>query len=82
MSLLKMLMNQEDKEQLENKIKETFLTPEKFTMEIERIVSENSELNYIDAIIHYCEQKEVELETILKLITKPLKKKLEVPYFK
>ena len=34
-------------------------------------------MNYIDAIIHYCDENEIELETVPKLISKPLKEKLK-----
>ena len=35
-----------------------------------------TKLNYIDAIIQYCEDNEIELESVGKLINKPLKEKL------
>jgi hypothetical protein len=34
-------------------------------------------MNYIDAIIHYCEMNDIEIETVPKLISKPLKEKLK-----
>ena len=34
-------------------------------------------MKYIDAIIHFCEQNSVELESIPKLISKPLKEKIK-----
>ena len=34
-------------------------------------------MNYIDAIIHFCEQNSIELDTINKLVSKPLKEKLK-----
>jgi hypothetical protein len=55
-----------------------FLTPSKFTEEIERIVKDSGGLvNYIDAIVAYCEDNQVELETVPKLLTKPLKEKIK-----
>ena len=38
---------------------------------------ESKNMNYIDAIIHYCEKNEIELELVPKLISKPLKDKLK-----
>ena len=61
--------------ELEQAIESKFLTPQKFAMEIEKIVSEE-ELNYIDAICHYCEKNGLEIESVTKLISKPLKEKL------
>ncbi len=65
----------EPKDELEKAIESKFLTPQKFAMEIEKIVSEE-ELNYIDAICHYCEKNGLEIESVTKLISKPLKEKL------
>jgi hypothetical protein len=43
---------------------------------VEKIAHENS-MNYIDAIVHYCETNEIEIESVSKLISKPLKEKLK-----
>jgi len=60
------------KETLEDK----FMTTAKFSQEVEKIVYEYS-MNYIDAIIHYCELNDIEIESVSKLISKPLKEKLK-----
>ena len=52
------------------------MTPSKFAIEIEKIVS-NEKLNYIDAIVHYCEVNELEVDSITKLVSKPLKERLK-----
>lgn len=52
------------------------MTAAKFSQEVEQIAYENS-MNYIDAIIHYCEKNEIEIESVPKLISKPLKEKLK-----
>jgi len=56
-------------------IKTKFLSPEKFALDIEKYVHENN-CDYIEGIINYCEQNNIEIETIPKLISKPLKEKL------
>lgn len=65
---------------IDNEIKEIlkakFLTPDRFSLDIERYVRDN-QCNYIEGIVQYCEENEIELETISKLITKPLKEKLK-----
>ncbi len=65
---------------MENKvktvIKEKFLCPQKFAQDIESIVK-ISKISYIDAIISYCEENSIEIETVPKLISKPLKEKLK-----
>lgn len=60
------------KEILEDK----FMTTAKFSQEVEKIAHEQS-MNYIDAIVHYCETNEIEIESVPKLISKPLKEKLK-----
>ena len=60
------------KEQIEDK----FLTPTKFSLEIERLVKKsNGLITYIEAVVTYCQENEIELETVPKLI-KPLKERL------
>lgn len=54
-----------------------FLSAAKFSEIIESIVKNNSEMNYIDAIIYYCEENNVEIESISKLVSKPLKEKIK-----
>ena len=66
----------EPSKELEKVIESKFLTPQKFAIEIEKIVV-NEELNYIDAILHYCDSNSLEIESITKLISKPLKERLK-----
>lgn len=64
------------KTELERVLEEKFITPTKFSYEIERIVIREG-LNYIDAILHFCDKNNVEIESIPKLMTKPLKERLK-----
>ena len=66
----------EPNKELEKVIEKKFLTPSKFAMEIETIVA-NENMNYIDAICYYCEINELEIESVTKLVSKPLKEKLK-----
>ena len=34
-------------------------------------------MNYIDAIVHFCEQNNIDVESVPKLISKPLKEKIK-----
>ena len=65
------------KQELERVLEEKFLTPIKFSMKIEETVLKEK-MNYIDAIIFYCEKEGIEVDSISKLMTKPLKEKLKV----
>jgi len=66
----------ETNKELEQVIEDKFLTPSKFSLEIEKIVAEEN-CNYIDAICHYCEINSIEVESVTKLISKPLKERLK-----
>ena len=66
----------EPAKELEQVIESKFLTPQKFAIEIEKIVAEE-QFNYIDAIVHYCEINSLEVESVTKLISKPLKERLK-----
>ena len=66
----------EPNKELEKVIEKKFLTPQKFAIEIESIVA-NQEMNYIDAICYYCEINNLEIESVTKLVSKPLKEKLK-----
>lgn len=57
-------------------LEDKFMTSVKFSQDVEKIAYENS-MNYIDAILFYCEKNEIELDTVPKLISKPLKEKLK-----
>ena len=64
----------EDK--LDDVIKEKFLCKQRFTDEVEQLVKTYN-INYIDAIITFCEENKIELQAVSKLITKPMKEKLK-----
>ena len=59
---------------LKKEIEKKFITSEKFSQDVEQIVLKEK-MNYIDAILHYCEENSVEIESIPKLMNKPLKEK-------
>jgi hypothetical protein len=54
-----------------------FMTAARFSQDVEKLVLNNNDMNYIDAVIHYCETNEIEIESVSKLISKPLKEKLK-----
>ena len=66
----------ERNKELEKVMEKKFLTAAKFSMEIETIVA-NEKINYIDAICQYCEMNDIEVDSITKLISKPLKERLK-----
>ena len=63
--------------ELEKALEDKFFCPSKFAQEIENLVQVNVEMNYIDAIVYFCEQNNIDVESVPKLISKPLKEKLK-----
>ena len=63
-------------EDIENK----FMTSTKFAGEIEKLVSDNADMNYIDAIVHFCEQNSIEVDSINKLVPNLLKRNLSMTH--
>ena len=63
--------------ELEKALESKFFCPARFAQEIETLVYENKSMNYIDAIIHFCEQNSIDIESVPKLIPKPLKEKIK-----
>jgi len=54
-----------------------FFCPSRFSQEIEALVKRNADMNYIDAIVHFCEENNIDVESVPKLISKPLKEKIK-----
>tara|TARA_B100001250_G_C19529488_1_gene669695 strand:+ start:110 stop:370 length:261 start_codon:yes stop_codon:yes gene_type:complete len=63
--------------ELEKVMESKFFCPAKFAEQIESLVLENKEMNYIDAIVFFCEQNNIDVESVPKLISKPLKEKIK-----
>lgn len=66
------------KENLNDILEQKFMTAAKFSMEIENLKKiSHGTMNYIECIIHFCAENNIEVETVSKLISKPLKEKLK-----
>ena len=63
--------------ELEKVLASKFFCPAKFAENIESLVLENKDMNYIDAIVHFCDQNNIDVESVPKLISKPLKEKIK-----
>ena len=64
-------------DEFEKALEKKFFCPTKFAQEIEVLVRDNADMNYIDAIIFFCEHNSIDLESVPKLISKPLKEKIK-----
>ena len=65
------------KDELEKVMEKKFFCPTKFAQEIETLVLENKDMNYIDAIEFICDKNSNDVESVPKLISKPLKEKIK-----
>ncbi len=65
-----------DQTEITKAINDKFVSKDKFAEDIEHLVL-NTKMNYIDAIVEYCEDNGIELESVGKLISKPLKEKIK-----
>ena len=63
--------------ELEKVLESKFFCPSRFAQEIESLVQKNADMNYIDAIVHFCEHNSIDLESVPKPISKPLKEKIK-----
>ena len=49
----------------------------KFYQKIETIKKAKPDMSYIDAVVWYCDENDIEIETVNKFISKTLKEKIE-----
>jgi hypothetical protein len=71
-----MSISKKHKQEVKKVLQEKFYCPSRFAQEIEKLVQENK-LSYIDAIINFCEKNKIDLESVPKLLSKPLKEKIK-----
>ena len=54
------------------------MNSKEFSLVIEKVVKDKRPITYMDAIIWYCEENNIEIETTSRLISKSLKEKIQV----
>ena len=69
-------MDKNTKRELKKALQEKFFCPSKFAQEIEKLVQEEN-TSYIDAVIIFCDKNKIELDSVPKLLSKPLKEKIK-----
>ena len=65
------------KDELVKVLESKFFSSAGFADEIGKLVLNNENMNYIDAIVFFCDQNAIDLESVPKLISKPLKEKIK-----
>ena len=54
------------------------MNSKEFSLQIEKIVQEKKGISYMDAILRYCEENELDPGTVAPMITKTLKDKITI----
>ena len=63
--------------ELDKVLDQKFLCPTRFAQEVEKVIKDNPEMNYIDAVVYFCEENKIDFDSVSKLISKPLKEKIK-----
>jgi hypothetical protein len=54
------------------------MNSKEFSLIIEGVVKDKKPITYMDAILFYCEENQIEVESVGRLISKALKEKIQV----
>ena len=54
------------------------MNSKEFSLLIEGVVKDKRPITYMDAILWYCEQNQIDVESVGRLISKALKEKIQV----
>ena len=71
------ILGQRMENELEKVLASKFFSSAGFAQEIEKLVQVNKDMNYIDAIVSFCEINSIDIQSVPKLISKPLKEKIK-----
>ena len=71
------VMPKKENTELEKELESKFYSQAKVSQDIEEIYSKNADMNYIDSVMYFCEENKIELESMPKLLSKPLKEKIK-----
>ena len=69
-------MQKPEEENLNDLLRSKFFSPSRFSEEIEKVVLENPSMGYMDAIVFFCDNNNIDIESVPKLISKPLKERI------
>lgn len=66
---------------MDNPVEQVALTSENFIKEIDKIVDE-LKISYVDAVVHFCEKNNIEIETAASIVKSnpKMKSKLQSDY--
>ena len=64
--------------ELEKVLESKFFCPSRFAQEIESLVIENNGMNYIDAIVHFCDQNSIDVESVPQTVIKTVEREDQI----
>ena len=73
--LLNLFNSMPTQKEIDEALNQKFISKDKFVEDIEKLVLETKQ-TYIDAIVSYCEDNNIDIDRVNKLVTKPLKEKI------
>jgi hypothetical protein len=77
LSIFSDVMPKKENEELNKELENKFYSQVKVSQDIEEIYTKNSDMSYIDSVMHFCDLNKIDIESIPKLISKPLKEKIK-----
>jgi hypothetical protein len=54
------------------------MNSKEFSLQIEQIVQDRKGISYMDAVLRYCEQNDIDPSTVAPMLTKALKDKITI----
>lgn len=77
LSIYSEVMPKKENKELEKELENKFYSQAKVSQDIEDIYRTNKDMNYIDSVMYFCDENKIDVESIPKLISKPLKEKIK-----
>ena len=70
-------MPKKENTEFEKELESKFFSQAKVSKDIEDIYMKNPDMNYIDSVMYFCDENKIDVESIPKLLSKPLKEKIK-----
>ena len=71
------VMPKKENTEFEKELESKFFSQAKVSKDIEDIYMKNPDMNYIDSVMHFCDENKIDVESIPKLLSKLLKEKIK-----
>ena len=74
--LINLFNSMPSQKEIDEALNSKFISKDKFAEDIEALVL-RTKMNYIDAIVEYCDNNGIDIESVNKLVSRPLKEKIK-----